>query len=378
MDRGQSMQCSGEQVSSLTNCHRPKRCSMLHFQHEGSDDDQGASSVGASPRSSAQPRSVSTPRKPAAGRHNTAAGAAAGRHALREALRTQAAKGKHASGSGGAEEGDAEDNGAGSAAAAGQQEAEQQPPQAKLGRLPKNARLIEAMAQHKNAKPKPKGWLLAIVDSIYKDGGLGKCGADGVVQGPGSSLRHSRNSIGVVAYRCYCRFLVREATCRMSVPHTAHSSPQARRCCASWGAPTWSASRACLRSSLHTSTTSEWQAVLQFPGCSGLQDAQEAKGLGDSAPSSYGPSPAFENRTTAACALTCGLRPFPRYGQRALVNENVGSLVNTLTLHKTSDLRLEAFARLLSEEWDVGIFIDFINAQALALQVRAIGAGQPG
>jgi hypothetical protein len=58
-----------------------------------------------------------------------------------------------------------------------------------------------------------------------------------------------------------------------------------------------------------------------------------------------------------------------RYGQRALVNENVGSLVNTLTLHKTSDLRLEAFARLLSEEWDVGIFIDFLNAQAMALQV---------
>jgi hypothetical protein len=26
------------------------------------------------------------------------------------------------------------------------------------------------MAQHKNAKPKPKGWLMAIVDSIYKEG----------------------------------------------------------------------------------------------------------------------------------------------------------------------------------------------------------------
>jgi hypothetical protein len=43
-------------------------------------------------------------------------------------------------------------------------------PQAKLGRLPKNARLIEAMAQHKNAKPKPKGWLMAVVDCIYKEG----------------------------------------------------------------------------------------------------------------------------------------------------------------------------------------------------------------
>lgn len=43
-------------------------------------------------------------------------------------------------------------------------------PQVKLGRVPKNARLIEAMAQHKNAKPKPKGWLMAVVDSIYKEG----------------------------------------------------------------------------------------------------------------------------------------------------------------------------------------------------------------
>lgn len=44
------------------------------------------------------------------------------------------------------------------------------PAQARLGRLPKNARLIEAMAQHKNAKPKPKGWLMAVVESIYKEG----------------------------------------------------------------------------------------------------------------------------------------------------------------------------------------------------------------
>ena len=34
-----------------------------------------------------------------------------------------------------------------------------------------------------------------------------------------------------------------------------------------------------------------------------------------------------------------------KYGQRALVDEYVGSLVNTLTLYKKSDLRLEAFAR---------------------------------
>jgi hypothetical protein len=58
-----------------------------------------------------------------------------------------------------------------------------------------------------------------------------------------------------------------------------------------------------------------------------------------------------------------------RYGQRALVNENVGSLVNTLTLYQHTDLRLEAFARQLSEEWDVSIFVDFIIAQNLCLQV---------
>ncbi len=34
-----------------------------------------------------------------------------------------------------------------------------------------------------------------------------------------------------------------------------------------------------------------------------------------------------------------------KYGQRALVDEYVGSLVNTLTLYKRNDLRLEGFAR---------------------------------
>lgn len=67
-------------------------------------------------------------------------------------------------------------------------------------------------------------------------------------------------------------------------------------------------------------------------------------------------------------------RPWCRYGQRALVNENVGSLVNTLTLYKRSDLRLEAFARLLSEEWDVSIFIDFLTAQSLCMQPLKIVA----
>lgn len=43
-------------------------------------------------------------------------------------------------------------------------------PQSKLGKLPKNQRLKDAMAQYKNAKPKPKGWLQAVVDQVYKDG----------------------------------------------------------------------------------------------------------------------------------------------------------------------------------------------------------------
>lgn len=40
----------------------------------------------------------------------------------------------------------------------------------KLGKVPKNARLMQAMAQHKSAKPKPKGWLMGISDQIFKDG----------------------------------------------------------------------------------------------------------------------------------------------------------------------------------------------------------------
>lgn len=36
--------------------------------------------------------------------------------------------------------------------------------------MPKNARLMQAIAQHKTAKPKPKGWLLGVVEAIFKDG----------------------------------------------------------------------------------------------------------------------------------------------------------------------------------------------------------------
>lgn len=127
-------------------------------------------------------------------------------------------------------------------------------PQSKLGRLPKNARLIEAMAQHKHAKPKPKGWLLSVVDSIYKD-----------------------------AETLQRKFGRGELLKRQSVPEICFAY--------------------------------------------------------------------FHNK----------------YGQRALVDEYVGSLVNTLTLYKKSDLRLEAFARLLSEEWDMTVFLDFLAATGLCI-----------
>ena len=142
-----------------------------------------------------------------------------------------------------------------------------------------------------------------------------------------------------------------------------------RRCCASWAASTWRASRACRRSFSPTFITSERGAAftgcqerlhLQLPYCAAADTRALARA---------------NSETRSACkALPASTTPPPprtraRYGQRALVNENVGSLVNTLTLHKTSDLRLEAFARLLSEEWDVGEFCDFLGAQALAVQV---------
>lgn len=80
---------------------------------------------------------------------------------------------------------------------------------------------------------------------------------------------------------------------------------------------------------------------------------------------------AFSARVPAQLRLDCDCgHAACRYGQRALVNENVGSLVNTLSLHQHADLRLEAFARLLSEEWDVSIFIDFLSATGLCMQVR--------
>lgn len=44
-------------------------------------------------------------------------------------------------------------------------------PAVKLGKPPKSRRLLEALMKYRDARPKPKGWLLAVVDNIYKDGG---------------------------------------------------------------------------------------------------------------------------------------------------------------------------------------------------------------
>ncbi|WIA13678.1 hypothetical protein OEZ85_007238 [Tetradesmus obliquus] len=242
----------------------PSSSRPLRYDDEGEDAPSGDST----PRTAAAAGASAAARR--AGK-SAAASAAAGRKALREALKSQAAAkqkggaaGRAGAGASGgskdanqsaAAEDDAGDASGATGAAAPAAALSEAPAQARLGRLPKNARLIEAMAQHKNAKPKPKGWLMAVVESIYKEGEtlLRKLGRADMIK-------------------------------KQSVP----------------------------------------EIVFAY----------------------------FHNK----------------YGQRALVNENVGSLVNTLALHQRSDLRLEAFARLLSEEWDVSIFLDFLNAQALCMQ----------
>lgn len=40
----------------------------------------------------------------------------------------------------------------------------------KLGNLPKNLRLVEAIMLHKHEAPRPKGWLMAVVEAVYKEG----------------------------------------------------------------------------------------------------------------------------------------------------------------------------------------------------------------
>jgi hypothetical protein len=45
-------------------------------------------------------------------------------------------------------------------------------PQA-LGAAPKNARLAMALLQHRNARPRPKGWLMGVVESVHKEGEAG-------------------------------------------------------------------------------------------------------------------------------------------------------------------------------------------------------------
>lgn len=50
----------------------------------------------------------------------------------------------------------------------------------KLGTMPKSVRLVEAISQHKFEAPRPKGWVLAVVEAVYKEGAW--------LQGPGCCL----------------------------------------------------------------------------------------------------------------------------------------------------------------------------------------------
>eukprot|EP00798_Chlamydomonas_sp_ICE-L_P021462 gene21462-28434_t len=126
--------------------------------------------------------------------------------------------------------------------------------QAKLGKLPKNQRLKDAMAQHSNAKPKPKGWILSVVEQIYKD-------AESVMKKLGRTEGMRKQSVAEIVFAYF----------------------------------------------------------------------------------------------------------FNKYGQKNVVNAYVGALVNTLTLYKTTDLNLEAFAKFLSEEWEFPAFLDFLQARSLAV-----------
>ncbi|GAX74225.1 hypothetical protein CEUSTIGMA_g1674.t1 [Chlamydomonas eustigma] len=124
----------------------------------------------------------------------------------------------------------------------------------KLGKLPKNQRLKDAMSQHRNARPKPKGWLLSVVEQVYKDG-------ENLVKKLGRAEVIRKQSIPEIVFAYF----------------------------------------------------------------------------------------------------------FNKYGQKSVVNENVGSMVNTLTAFKAQDLRLEIFARFLSEEWDFPTFLDFLSALSAAI-----------
>ena len=41
----------------------------------------------------------------------------------------------------------------------------------RLGSLPKSLRLVEAINLYKHEASRPKGWLLAVVEAVYKEGG---------------------------------------------------------------------------------------------------------------------------------------------------------------------------------------------------------------
>ncbi|KAJ9505696.1 hypothetical protein QJQ45_024225 [Haematococcus lacustris] len=165
-------------------------------------------------------------------------------------------------------------------------------PQSKLGKLPKNQRLKDAMAQHKNAKPKPKNWLMAVVDTVYKDGGW---------------------------------------------PYLVPLAPVPRM----------------------------QEPLLEQPIHPDSIRPDAAKKSSETILKKLGRLEALRKQSVPEIVFGYFHN---KYGQKNVVNEYVGSLVNTLTLYKASDLRLEVFARFLSEEWDFATFCDFLTAQRMLLE----------
>ncbi|KAK9864568.1 hypothetical protein WJX84_011813 [Apatococcus fuscideae] len=61
-----------------------------------------------------------------------------------------------------------------------------------------------------------------------------------------------------------------------------------------------------------------------------------------------------------------------KYGRKNLVDEYVGSLVNTLERFREEDARLATFDEFLSEHWDIGIVLGYLQGSNLALQAAVV------
>lgn len=52
--------------------------------------------------------------------------------------------------------------------------------EAKLGTMPKDQELLDAIEVHNLEPPRPKGWLLTVVDGVYKEGAWATCAVCGL------------------------------------------------------------------------------------------------------------------------------------------------------------------------------------------------------